>query len=212
MRALTPPVARSARATGARLRRFARDEDGALVLTEFLLLLPMLVWGFIALFVYWDAFRTINESQKASYTVADLISRQGDVSTAFINGMDDVMDFMVTNSTGIRVRVTSVQWDPANDRHYVLFSRSPGNAMPRLTTAQMRDLRDRIPVMANLDGVVIIETEVDYTPAFSVGFDSILLAIGVDSQTFRNFVVTRPRGAARRICLVESMSTCPAWM
>ena len=37
------------------MRRFRDQEDG-LVMTEFLIMLPLLVWTFMALFVYWDAF------------------------------------------------------------------------------------------------------------------------------------------------------------
>ncbi len=45
------------------LRRFRDQEDG-LVMTEFLIMLPLLVWTFMALFVYWDAFRTINQARR----------------------------------------------------------------------------------------------------------------------------------------------------
>lgn len=40
-------------------RAFSRDDRGTL-LVEFLFLLPMMIWGFIALVVYWDVFRTMN--------------------------------------------------------------------------------------------------------------------------------------------------------
>lgn len=186
----------------ARLRRFGSDEDG-LVMTEFLILLPLLIWAFIALFIFWDAFRTINQAQKASYAVSDLISRQrGDVPLSFINGMDDVMAMLAPSASDPRLRVTSVEWDPDNDRHWVLFSRSPGNRMAQLATADMRNLRPSIPAMADHDSVIIVQTEVDYHPIFDVG---------INSGTFHNFVVTRPR-FYRRICLVESMATCPATM
>ncbi|MGA0539410.1 TadE/TadG family type IV pilus assembly protein [Neotabrizicola sp. VNH66] len=182
-----------------RLRRF-RDEEDGIIMAEFLLLLPLLIWAFLALFIYWDAFRTINESQKASYAVADLISRQNDVPLSFVNGMDDVMEMMITNSPNVKVRITSVEWDRDDNRHYVLFSRSPGNEMPSLTTAQMVPLRGKIPIMADHDSVVIVETETDYKPLFDVG---------IAPQTFTNFVVTRPR-FYRRICLIEQ--PCPATM
>lgn len=185
-----------------RLRRFGSDEDG-LVMTEFLILLPLLIWAFIALFIFWDAFRTINQAQKATYAVSDLLSRQrGDVPLSFVNGMDDVMAMLVPGGTDPRLLVTSVEWDPDNDRHWVLFSRSPGNRMPQLVTSDMRDMRPAIPEMADHDSVIIVQSEIDYNPIFDVG---------INSGTFRNFVVTRPR-FYRRICLVESMASCPATM
>ena len=66
------------------IRAFAKDESGIL-LAETLILLPLLIWAFLALFVYWDAFRTINVSQKAAYSIADLMSRQGEIKQPFID-------------------------------------------------------------------------------------------------------------------------------
>lgn len=182
-----------------RLRRFMRDEDG-LVLTEFLILLPLLLWAFMALYIYWDTFRVINQAQKASYAVSDLISRQGDVNMAFVNGMDDVMALVMRRGGDVRVRITSVEWDEDDDEFLILFSRSPGSHLPRLNENQIDDYRPWIPVMANHDSVIIVETEVDHAPIFDVG---------ITPQTFRNLIVTRPR-FNRRICLAESMATCPA--
>lgn len=54
---------------------YLRAEDG-LVLAEALIMLPLLIWGLIAMFNYWDVFRTINMTQKAAYSIADLLSRQ----------------------------------------------------------------------------------------------------------------------------------------
>lgn len=179
-----------------RLTRFHREEDG-MVLTEFLVLLPLLVWAFLAIFVYWDSFRTINEAQKASYAVADLVSRQkNDITTTTINGLDDTMKMMMTDSGAVRVRVTSVQRSTAGS-YVVLFSRSAGNTMTNLTNAAVNGMAADVPVMSALDSVVIVETEVDYAPAFDVG---------ITNKTFRSFIVTRPRNLLR-ICL--SGITCP---
>jgi Flp pilus assembly protein TadG len=58
-----------------RFRSFLRDEDG-LILVEGLIMLPLIIWAMVAMFIYWDVFRTINVTQKASYGIADLLSRQ----------------------------------------------------------------------------------------------------------------------------------------
>ena len=180
-----------------RLRAFRDREDG-LILTEFLILLPLLVWAFLALFVYWDAFRTINQAQKASYAISDLISRQKEVDTNLVDGMRNVMQYL-TSETDVKVRVTSVQWMEAEKQYYVLFSRSPGGKLPALSKADVWAMRSKIPAMSDRDSVVIVETLTAYSPAFD---------IGIPVSTFENFVVTRPR-YYRRICLVGGGS-CPA--
>jgi hypothetical protein len=182
-----------------RLTRFRDQEDG-LVMTEFLILLPLLIWTFMALFVYWDAFRTINQSQKASFAVSDLLSRQSEVNSSFISGMKTVMQYL-TGETDVRVRITSIQWLEPENEYYVLFSRSPGNQLAQLSKADVWNMRDSIPEMSDRDSVIIVETEVAYDPAFEVG---------IPNHTFDNLVVTRPRTPIRRVCL--DVQPCPANM
>lgn len=179
-------------------RRFRDQEDG-LVMTEFLIMLPLLVWTFMALFIYWDAFRTINQAQKAAFSVSDLISRQGEIDNTFINGMQSVAEYLMAESPGVRIRITSVEYDEDGNEHRVLFSRSPGNKLPALTDGDLASAtyKDRIPLMADNDSVVIVETQIDYKPAFNVG---------ITSHSFDNFVVTRPR-YYRRVCLTTD--PCP---
>lgn len=166
-------------------------------MTEFLIMLPLLVWTFMALFIYWDAFRTINQSQKASYAVSDLISRQGDIDTTFVSGMKNVMQYL-TAEPDVKVRITSIQWLQPENRYYVLFSRSPGNQLPSLSANDVWNMRSKIPTMSNRDSVVIVETVTAYDPAFEVG---------IPNHSFDNFVVTRPR-YYRRVCLIQQ--PCPA--
>lgn len=174
------------------LKRFSREEDG-LVMTEFLLMLPILVWTFMAMFIYWDAFRTINQAQKAAYAVSDLISRQSEVDLDFIDGMETVMEYL-TNGKPVKMRITSVQWDEDDEEYVIVFSKSPGNEMPPLTSSDVMNVaEEKIPVMADGDSVVIVETEVAYDPAFEVG---------IPNHTFDNFVVTRPRYYLK-VCLTE---------
>lgn len=185
------------RALKHQLRRFRDQEDG-LVMTEFLIMLPLLVWTFMALFIYWDAFRTINEAQKAAYSVSDLISRQSTIDAAWVDGMQSTTEYLMSRAPNVRMRITSVKYKEADDSYYVLFSRSPGNKMPQLNSAGVKAMQDRIPIMADQNSVVIVETEVSYDPAFNVG---------IPDHTFDNFIVTRPRNDLQ-VCFVGL--PCPA--
>jgi Flp pilus assembly protein TadG len=174
-----------------RLQRFARDEGGTL-LAEMVLVLPLFLWGYLALYVYWDSYRAINTVQKASYTVADYISRERSTLTqAEINGMDSMMEFMLDEDQDVKMRLTSIYWDPVDTRYEVQWSRSPGNAVTLLTTESLQVLAPRIPMMSDGDSAVIVETEVNYMPAFDVG---------LPDDTIDNFIVTRPRFLTR-VCL-----------
>lgn len=181
-------------------RRF-RDEEDGLVLTEFLIMLPLLIWVFMALFIYWDAFRTINQSQKGAYSVADVLSRQKEVDTSYINGMQAVMQYLVKDGYEVKLRVTSIKYDKNSNKYAVLFSRSPGNKLPALTntTVNAAGFKARIPVMEDQDSVIVVETRVGYVPAINVG---------VEAQDFTQFIVTRPRLEQRQVCF-KGLS-CPS--
>lgn len=170
------------------MRSFARDEKGNL-LAELVLVLPFFLWSYLALFVYWDAYRSMNTVQKATYTVSDMISREMvPVSATYLNGLRNVMDYMLDADQDVRMRVTSVTWNALASRFEVQWSYSPNNAMTPHTNATLLAHANRIPNMSDGDTVVIVETEVDYIPSFNVG---------VGDQTFEQFIVTRPRFVPR---------------
>jgi hypothetical protein len=172
-------------------RRFARDERGTLM-AELVIVLPLFLWGYLALYVYWDAYRSLNSVQKASYTVSDYISRERSTLTAAeIQGIDTMMEYMLDDDQDVSIRLTSIYWDPVDRRYEVYWSRSPNNATPLLDTASLQPLAWRIPAMSDGDSAVIVETEVNYDPAFDVG---------LNDDPIRNFIVTRPRFLTR-ICL-----------
>ncbi|MCX7289243.1 MAG: hypothetical protein NTW20_17320 [Rhodobacterales bacterium] len=197
------------------VRSFLSDESG-IFLAEFLIMIPVLIWGFIALIVYWDVFRTINTSQKAAYSIADLLSRQQNVTTDFVDGLENVLDFLTPGTPDSRMRITSFQLDEgkvnkpefdSDDKYCLLFSRSSSSLTPALTTTdlQKKEFVDKIPNMGNLESVVLVETWVDYQPKFDTGV--LNAAPGVSDQTFTQFIVTRPRNW-RRVTLDGVVHGC----
>ena len=178
------------------LSRFWRDEKGAMIV-ETIMVLPLLLWAFMGLYVYWDAYRSITVVQKAAYTVSDLLSRQRDgVTSAYIVGMDNVVEYLIDEDQDVSTRVTSVTWNDVDKRFEVHWSRANGD-MAELTTATLQPLAGQIPDMAPNDFAVIVEVNVPYVPAFDVG----LVADG-----FRQFIVTRPRFLP---CIPMDAVPCP---
>lgn len=171
-------------------RRFRRDETGTL-LAEGVIMLPIMFWALMAMFVFWDAFRTINTVQKVSYTVSDVISRRrAEVSPAYLEGLGDLFNFLLDRGQTGRIRVTSLTWTEHDDTYRVLWSYSPDGAMSAHTNASVGAIRPNLPVMADGDSVVLVETQVDYRAAFEMG---------LGQKTISQFIVTRPR-LVSRIC------------
>jgi Flp pilus assembly protein TadG len=167
------------------LRRFGRTEDGFITI-EAIIVLPLLLWVFLALFVYWDAFRAENTSVKSSYVIADMISREpAAVNTAYINGMHQVFRYMNRTTEDTWIRVSSVQYRQSDNSYRVLWSRTTNaTRAPVHTTATMAAHRNRLPILVDQDAVIVVETWRRFTPAFRVG---------LDRRTFDEFTVIRPR-------------------
>ena len=178
------------RALQRAIGRFFRHEDGSFVV-ESVLVLPMLFWAHLGLFAYWNVYATTNTVQKATYTISDLITRQQvSVDDAYLNGLRNVMSYLVESPTTPKILVTSFRYSQANSRYEVIWSRSPSNAMSVLNNASLVSLRDRLPLMSDGDSAVLVETEVGFAP---------LLEFGITMNKIEQFVVTRPRFLAK-IC------------
>jgi Flp pilus assembly protein TadG len=169
--------------------RFRRDERGG-VIVEAIIILPLLVWAYVALFVYWDAYRAQNTAVKASYTVADMVSRElNPITCTYMNGLKGVFDFLMDGDQTTALTLTSVIWNEEASRHEVVWSLARGGADRQTTATLQRDL-NRLPNMSDGDTVILLQTRVSYAPALSVG---------VPDHDFNQFIVTRPRRAAAGI-------------
>lgn len=197
-----------------RFASFLREEDG-LILAEALIMLPLLIWSLVAIFIYYDVFRTINVTQKAAYSIADLLSRQRDtIPTTFFEGLQNVTDFLTPGGHPVKLRVTSLECNsPTGTKvcnlttgtYKKLFSRSPGNKVTELTEAKINSewRGKKIATLNNGEAVFVVEMTVDFKAQLQTVLAGLL--VNVNDQTFGEFIVTRPRH--RRLCL-EGTSTC----
>ncbi len=176
-----------------RLRRFLRRQRGSM-LVETVLVVPFLLWGYVALYTYWDAYRSMTNLQKVAYAMSDLISReQRAINNGYIVGIRNTMNSMLASDQQVQLRVTSIMWDEWDDRYEVEWSRSP-TGMPLLTTPQLAGMTDRIPLMTDGRTAIIFEASILYRPPMSFGFGTLA---GLKETTFREFIVTPPRYAPR---------------
>ncbi|TDX25377.1 TadE/TadG family type IV pilus assembly protein [Rhodovulum visakhapatnamense] len=177
---------RAARRAG----RFARAEAGSMTV-EFVLILPLLLWALVALHVFVGAFQLRNTATKATYTLADMLSRQTQpVDQAFLDGADSVLQFLAGPSARLRVTVVRCTADCADDATRRLAIDWPGATagMQAMTAAELASdaYRARIPAMELGDRMILVETEFDYTP---------IADYGLPSMTFETLMATPPRFA-----------------
>jgi Flp pilus assembly protein TadG len=195
-----------------RFKDFLRDEDG-LILVEGLIMMPLIIWALVAMFIYWDVFRTINVTQKAAYSVADLLSRQRDtIPLTFANGLQNVAEFLTPGGHPVKMRITSFECvstttgvcNSTSGTYRLLFSFSPRGKVATLTQANIQAWKTtRVPVMNNGESVFVVETSVEFKTQMKTVLAGFL--VGVDDGNYGQFIVTRPRH--RRLCL-EGTTTC----
>ena len=171
------------------VRQFLGSDDAGSVSVETVIIMPVLLWVYVASFVFFDGFRTHNQNVKAAYTIGDMLSRETNaIDNAYLEGLSDVFDFLTFNRNPSYLRVTQIRWQGSNNRHRVDWSyATDGNNSDRLRNSDMAALSLRLPPMVNGERVLLVESFTSYTPAFNVGLSPTI--------EFVNFVPTSPRFA-----------------
>ena len=169
----------------ANLKSFFANDKGSLSI-EAVLAVPILVWAMTATFVFWDAFKTLNISQKATYTVADMLSRETqDITPNYMTAMHEIFDYLAESDgdNALRVTVVTLTVDPDTNVESLELVWSEGvggiNGYDNLDA-----ISERIPAMAVGDQMIVVESEQEWAPAFSVG---------LASYRFREVALSRPR-------------------
>ena len=190
----------------AALGRFARDER-ATMSVEIVLMLPLLMLWLAASFVFFDVFRVNMVNEKAAYTIADMISRQTTVDDNFVEGTNNVFDFLINRRGTTWLRVTSVKFNAADpvegtpENNEVQWSLATRGRQSFGTDAfGDLELDKRIPMMSDQETVIVTETFTGYRPPFNPFRispfdldDESTPAVFSDTFNFNTFLVTRPR-------------------
>lgn len=168
------------------LGRFARREDGSIAI-ELVIIIPALFWAYLAMFATFDAYRAHSLNQKASYTISDTISRERDsIDGALISGLRTMHAYLMnTPLDNVSLRITLVSYDAANDSFALDWSHGAG-VYPALINQDVANWHDRMPIMANGERLIVLESWVDYSPPFDTG---------LSDREIKSFVFTKPRYA-----------------
>lgn len=148
---------------------------------------PLLAWAYMGMYFFFDAYRQQNVNLKAAYTVSDMLSREVDVIQANdITGLNRVLDFLTASAQPTQIRISVVYYDEDTDRHVLVWSRGTRGKLD-LTQNQITDsYSEEIPIMADSDTAILVETWSYYEPTVDLGLPSVV---------FDNVIVTSPRFA-----------------
>ena len=162
-------------------RNFGRDETGTMTV-EFVVVFPLLMLWFVGSFVFFQTYRNYSQAEKASFAIADIMSRQSEVDSAFLDELKPLFEGMQPKpSVGEWVRFSSISFD-VDDGYEIIWSRSVGGGSALVDTDTMTEF---LPAMMDGDTIILTETYVPYKPMVDW--------VGIPELTWANRVVTRPR-------------------
>lgn len=166
------------------LRRFRDDSRGTMSL-EAVIVIPMVVFTLMLTTVFADFFRSNTTAVKASYTIADTLSRRSEpVDGTYIEGLNQLYAYLARARQETTLRVTSIAWNVPENEYQVVWSYGAEGREP-LTTPQVNEhLAERLPTLPVGETVILVEADMRYVP---------LLPDWFDIRAFSSVIVTRPR-------------------
>ncbi|PTQ71283.1 hypothetical protein C8N42_10857 [Celeribacter persicus] len=172
-------------------RRFSRDEDGSVAL-EAIFVGPALIITLMFCYTFFAAFEAKARANKANYTISDYLSRQTDtIDDTFMGGLADLYRFL-NNDGDIDMRVSAVKFivdDEGDESHELVWSYATGS-YTKLTDGSLSQVESRLPLLADGEEVLVVETQRTWTPLFRVG---------LPEMAFADIVTTKPRFASQVI-------------
>ncbi|GAA6148807.1 MAG: pilus assembly protein [Pseudomonadota bacterium] len=153
----------------ARLSAFADDSRGS-VAVESIVLLPLVIWTYVAMFTFFDMLRMKSVNQKAAFTLADAYSRETEkINDTYVDSTFTLFQALTrVSSPGMRVSVIS--YDADTDKYTVRWSQIRGSGVAsRLDDNNVNTLRTQLPGIVDGDEFILLETWNDYKVPFKIG-------------------------------------------
>lgn len=163
-------------------RRFRRSQSGATTI-EFMIVMPLIAFWFAGTFTFFLGYSEWTRSVKATYTIADILSRQMEVDDDFIENMNTLYASMMgQRANDVWVRVSSIektsrglklQWSDASGHHFSLTENAeiPQEVIPE--------------TLVNGETVVLVESHAPFLP-FQAN-------VGISATTLTKKIAISPR-------------------
>jgi len=197
----------------SRLARFRDDQRGNIMI-EAVIFIPVLTWTFVCFTIGWDAYRDYGLTQKGTYVIADIISRErAQIKNTFILNYLKVFNYVAeipgtVNTSTVKtlpsmIRVSSVVFTEGEGEEddgeiSVMWSMSSDDTRwPKQTTSSIQSIKDKIPAMLDGDNIVVVETRQVWKPSITAQVAEDLVSYDetpwFTSQTFDAIATVRPR-------------------
>lgn len=157
-----------------RLRGLRRDERGT-VAVETVIVAPLLILGLFFSYEAYGLFRQQSLRDKATYAVADILSRETAIVTdTYIDNVKRVFDMMAGNSDSqLRISVVRYRNTPSQgiDEFDLRWSEVRGEGpMSAMTDTEVRDAHDTFPIMQDGEEIIFVESRGRFASPVTTGY------------------------------------------
>ncbi len=168
------------------IARFRNDDRGSVVV-EAVITLPILIWAVGATYEFFELYRYNSARDKASYTIADMISRENAAITPLYMDNAKIVFDTISNDRGANsLRVSVVKFDSGRNEYEIKWSKVRGtDGLKELVTADVKTAYDKLPVLRGGEEMIIVDSVSIYPAIFKVGLS--------DDLKIRTNVMTKPR-------------------
>lgn len=168
-----------------RLHRFLIEDRAALSI-EAAIMLPVLVGLYVAGYQYFDQYRREAHMTKASFAVADMLSRRLSIVTPNdLNGLESVYEALTYSEDASFMRFSEIR--RVDDELEVIWSFAT-DGQPGMTEVRLRGFLNQIPRLDQNERVTLVEA---YT------YDAPFFDVGLGDRIIPTFVPISQRYAAR---------------
>ena len=169
-----------------RLRAF-RDATDGVVAVEAIVMLPVLLWAFLAMYVFFEGYRQTAINHKAANTLADMFSRETEnITPTYIDNTKKLFDTLAQANGDTKIRVSVIKWSNRHGAFRSEWSQVRGGGISSLAHADLVPMESRLPTVPDQERMVLVETWSTFEPLFN---------IGMDPTVINSFVFTRLRFA-----------------
>ncbi|PCJ74312.1 MAG: hypothetical protein COA53_09760 [Rhodobacteraceae bacterium] len=175
-----------------KINEYLKDDSGTATI-EFVLWFPLLMFWMLGIVVFFDAFKSRGALIAANTVVADIISRNSEVDTAYLDLLQLLQSSLLPKTSGGGLRISSILYtidpdivdDPGT--YTVQWSGVTGTATIVLEDADIQI--SELPDMYSSETVLLVESFVPYVPMTSY--------IGMTVTTLRRTIAISPRYDSR---------------
>lgn len=173
----------------AHFARFSDDTSGT-VAVEVAVVLPLLLWAYIAMFVFFDAFQTRSATEKAAFTVSDMLSRETNaINDDYMSGAYSLFNLLAKSDATSGLRVSMISWNLTDSKYVLNWSKTKGN-IAAYVASDIDTIKADLPTMIDGETLILVETRTTFNPS---------LQVGIGNTTLETFIFTRPRFAPQLV-------------